>query len=44
LENIPKWSWVVGIKFDDDTYKAIQVGDFVGISIEGVGVSEAVGW
>jgi len=44
LENIPKWSWVVGIKFDDDTYKAIQGGDFVGISIEGVGVSEAVGW
>lgn len=34
LETIPKGSWVVGIKFDDDTYKAIQDGDFVGISIE----------
>lgn len=40
LETIPKGAWVVGIKFDDDTYKAIQDGDFVGISIEGVGQRE----
>lgn len=34
LETIPKWAWVVGIQFDDETYKAIQDGEFVGISIE----------
>ena len=34
FETIPKGSWVIGIKFDDETYKAIQDGDFVGISIE----------
>lgn len=34
FETIPKWAWVVGIQFDDETYKAIQDGDFVGISIE----------
>jgi len=37
---IPSWSWVVGIRFDDETYKAIVDGDFVGISIEGRGVRE----
>lgn len=42
LETIPKWSWVVGIKFDDDTYKAVQEGDFVGISIEWKGVKEEI--
>lgn len=42
LETIPKGSWVVGIKFDDDTYKAIQDGEFVGISIEGVGQREEI--
>lgn len=42
LETIPKGSWVVGIKFDDDTYSAIQNGDFVGISIEGVGIKEEI--
>ena len=40
LETIPEGAWVVGIKFDDDTYKAIQDGDFVGISIEGKGNRE----
>lgn len=34
LETIPQGAWVVGIRFDDDTYKAIQDGEFVGISIE----------
>lgn len=42
LETIPKGSWVVGIKFDDDTYKAIQDGDFVGISIEWFGKREEI--
>lgn len=42
FETIPKWSWVVGIKFDDATYKAVQDGDFVGISVEGFGVREKV--
>lgn len=42
LETIPKGSWVVGIKFDDDTYKAIQDGDFVGISIEWYGAREEI--
>lgn len=40
LETIPEWAWVVGIRFDDDTYKAIQDGDFVGISIEWFGQRE----
>lgn len=40
LETIPKGSWVVGIKFDDDTYKAIIDWDFVGISIEWFGKRE----
>lgn len=34
LETIPKWAWVVWIRFDDETYKAIQEGDYIGISIE----------
>lgn len=42
FEMIPKWSWVVGIKFDDATYKAVQDGDFVGVSVEGSGVREKV--
>lgn len=42
LETIPKWSWVVGIRFDDATYKAIQDGDFVGISIEWYGAREEI--
>jgi len=40
LETIPKWAWVVGIKFDDDTYKEIKDWDFVWISIEGIWVRE----
>lgn len=42
LETIPKGSWVVGIKFDDETYQKIQDGEFVGISIEGVGQREEI--
>ena len=42
LETIPKGAWVVGIRFDDETYKAIQDGDFVGISIEGFGQREEI--
>lgn len=42
LETIPKGSWVVGIKFDDDTYKAIIDWDFVGISIEWFGKREEI--
>ena len=42
FETIPKWCWIIWIKFDDDTYKAIQDGDFVGISIQGRGVREEI--
>lgn len=42
LEVIPKWAWIVGIRFDDDTYKAIQDGEFVGISIEWKGIREEI--
>lgn len=40
LETIPEGAWVVGIRFDDETYKSIQDGDFVGISIEWMGTRE----
>lgn len=33
-EKIMKWSWVVWIRFDDDTYNKIKNGDFVWVSIE----------
>jgi len=34
-EVIAKGSWVIGIRFDDETYQSVKNGDFVGISIEG---------
>lgn len=37
LETIQKGSWIIGIRFEDETYEAIKNGDFVGISIEGNG-------
>lgn len=42
LETIPKGSWVVWIKFDDDTYKAIQDWDFVWISIQWKWIREEI--
>ena len=42
LETIPKWSWVVGIKFDDETYEAVKNGEFVWVSIEGKGNREEI--
>lgn len=36
-ETIPKWSWVVWIKFEDDIYEKFVDGDFVWISIGGEG-------
>ena len=37
LNIIPQGSWIIGIQFDDETYKRIKDGDFVGISMEGKG-------
>lgn len=35
-DNIPAWTWIVWIQFDDETYQKIIDWEFVGISIEWV--------
>lgn len=42
MEIIPKWSWVVGIRFDSATYQEILEWDFVGISIEWFGTRQEI--
>ena len=39
---IPKWSWILWIQFDDETYEKIQAGEYVWISIQGKGVLEEI--
>ena len=34
-EVIPKWSWIVGIKFSEEIYKKFVDGDLIWISIDG---------
>ena len=33
-EKIPKWCWLVGIKFSDGLFEKVKWWDFIGISIE----------
>lgn len=39
---IPQWSWILGIQFDDETYKKVLDGEFIWISIQGKWVVEEI--
>lgn len=39
---IPKWSWLVGMKFNEELFKKVSSGEFSGISIEATWYREEV--